>query len=802
MRLKFLFIQFFLVLTLNVFAQNGPTGILAGNVVDENSKAISDVNVSLIPFEGTGVQTIITDKNGSFVFIEIQDGYYKLRFSYSGLQTLEIDSIFFRMERNDFNFYDVTLKAGQKNDLKEVIIYAEKPLVESKDGNITFNAGESALAAGSSLGEVLNHVPLITKDPDGKVLVRGKEPKILIDDKPVELNLQQLQDLLESMPGSSIEKIEVMTNPPPQFANEQGGVINIVTRKGKVGMGGRIALSAGTRREAGVNASFNYRKNKLAININAGAGFSRFGVNGNSTRKNLYADSVNYLNTVSNSVNQSMRPNFRLNVDYELKKYHQLNATFNYNVNDFNNQNDTRYINLNRFDQIYKLSERSIENEGLNFNNQLNVTYTIKSKNPGEQFRIILGAGNSKNNSDRLFYQEYFNPDFTPNGLDSTQKQDNTTKNTSFNYRISYDKPLGNKKTSFSLGTAYNRNNSHVKVDAAYKKKPEGVFYELELLSNHFRFQQDVTNFRASVKQILIEGLSISGGLAAEATKIRFDLLKENRELDHDYWNYLPFVSLNQTWKEKFAITLAYRRTIRRPGINELNPAIDFSDPYNIRFGNYKLTPTLTHDFNLVLSRTRKNLFLNFSAGYNIVEDVFSQIRTLQPDGKTQITWENISGRKEYELSTWNGYTISKKAKINLSSSYTYFKYGEFDRTVRKFRNGGSFSNNLNGNYIFSETMNVTGGFTINRFANPQGSVSWNLGMNTGIQKKLLQKKFIITFNIIDPFRNQVNNRFTYGERFEFRSYQETITRNFRLSLAYNFIKTPAKPVISNKAKG
>jgi outer membrane receptor for ferrienterochelin and colicin len=49
----------------------------------------------------------------------------------------------------------------------------------------------------------------------------------------VELNLQQLQDLLESMPGSSIEKIEVMTNPPPQYANEQGGVINIVTKKVK-----------------------------------------------------------------------------------------------------------------------------------------------------------------------------------------------------------------------------------------------------------------------------------------------------------------------------------------------------------------------------------------------------------------------------------------------------------------------------------------------------------------------------------------------------------------------------------------
>src|SRR6185503_4712840 len=154
-----------------------------------------------------------------------------------------------------------------------------------------------ALSAGSNASELLANVPLVTKEPDGKVTVRGKEPKILIDDKPVELNLQQLQDLLESMPGSSIEKIEVMTNPPPQYANEQGGVINIVTKKGKVGMSWRISVYAGTRGEAGLNGNFTYRKKGLAININAGAGYNRFSGNSYSNRENIYADSVNYFNT-------------------------------------------------------------------------------------------------------------------------------------------------------------------------------------------------------------------------------------------------------------------------------------------------------------------------------------------------------------------------------------------------------------------------------------------------------------------------------------------------------------------------
>ena len=106
----------------------------------------------------------------------------------------------------------------------------------------------------------MTQMPLVSKDADGKITVRGKEPRILIDDKPVELNLQQLQNLLESLPGSSIEKIEVMTNPPPQYANEQGGVINIVMRKGRIGKSGRIGITAGTRGELSLSGSYNYKK--------------------------------------------------------------------------------------------------------------------------------------------------------------------------------------------------------------------------------------------------------------------------------------------------------------------------------------------------------------------------------------------------------------------------------------------------------------------------------------------------------------------------------------------------------------
>lgn len=795
---KLLFCILVLFFSFRGLAQIKEPGILTGTVIDENKKALALVSVTLISKKDSLKQySSATDKDGLFTISNIAFGYYRLKLTHVGMQSQVLDSIYFRTERFDFNLGDLVLKQKANTEMDELVVYAEKPLIQSKDGNITFNAGESALAAGSNASDLLNNVPLVAKDASGKITVRGKEPKILIDDKPVELNLQQLQDLLESMPGSSIEKIEVMTNPPPQYANEQGGVINIVTRKGKVGRSGRINISAGTRGEASINGNFNYRKQGLSLNINVGAGYNRFTGNGYSIRNNIYTDSSNFFNTSNQFFNKGWRPNFRFNLDYDINRNNLLNIALYYNQNDFDNFNRTEFKNINRFNELWKLSRREVHNVGDNYSPNMNITYTWKGK-PGESLKIISGYNFSSNKSDRDFYQQYFNPDYTPNGTDSTQQQLNDTKTNGHNLRVNYDKMLGNKKTFLSFGTAYIRTNSHVEVDASYKKKPEGNMVPLDVLSNDFRFHQSVTNLRASVKQVMKEDFSFTAGASLEKTGICFELLKESRDVKNNYWTWLPFANINKTWKEKLSLTLAYRRSIRRPGIGELNPTIDFSDPYNIRFGNEKLEASTAHNFDFVMGRARPKYFLNLGLGYNIVEDVFSTVRTLLPDGKTQVTWENISGRREYEASTWNGFTLSKKIKLNASASYTYSKYSEFDKTVRKFRDGGSFTSTMNYNYIPTDLWSLTGSFNLNRFASPQGFARWTTSMNLGVQKKILAKRLVITLNAIDPLVQQRNKTFTYGTNFNLESFNTTQTRNYRLSVAYNFTK-PAKKLVQKK---
>ena len=354
---------------------------------------------------------------------------------------------------------------------------------------------------------------------------------------------------------------------------------------------------------------------------------------------------------------------------------------------------------------------------------------------------------------------------------------------------------LDNKKTFISLGSAYNRSNNHVVTDASYKKKPEGIMLPLDILSNNFWFHQTVSNLRASFKQVMKGEFSITAGTSLEKTDIFFELLKDEKEAKNNYWTLLPFANINKTWRDILSITLAYRRSINRPGIGQLNPTVDFSDPYNIRFGNEKLEASTAHNFDLVFGRTKPKYFINLGMGYNIVEDVFSTVRTLLPDGKTQVTWENISGRKEYEISTWNGITLTKKLKLNFSTSFNYNKYSNFDKTVRKFRDGGSFTSNLSYNYIPTDLWSFTGRFNLNRFANPQGYARWTTSMNIGLQRKFFSKKLIITINAIDPFVQQRNKSYTYGTNFNLESFSTTQTRNYRLSVAYNLTKTPKKPV-------
>lgn len=71
--------------------------------------------------------------------------------------------------------------------------------------------------------------------------------------------------------------------------------------------------------------------------------------------------------------------------------------------------------------------------------------------------------------------------------------------------------------------------------------------------------------------------------------------------------------------------------------------------------------------------------------------------------------------------------------------------------------------------------------------------------MNVGLQAKMLNRKLTLTVNVIDPFTQQKNRRFTYGTNFNLENYSSTQTRNYRLTVGYNLSRTRKKVSASTK---
>jgi hypothetical protein len=127
---------------LKTLGQTQP-GIIAGNILDEKKNAVGGASIELVPLhDSSNKRASLTDKSGEFNFSSLAVGWYRIRITSIGYSPLVIDSIHIRPERFDFNLSDVIVKQSI-NQMEEVVVYAEKPLIQSKDGNITFNASES-----------------------------------------------------------------------------------------------------------------------------------------------------------------------------------------------------------------------------------------------------------------------------------------------------------------------------------------------------------------------------------------------------------------------------------------------------------------------------------------------------------------------------------------------------------------------------------------------------------------------------------------------------------------------------------
>jgi hypothetical protein len=158
----------------------------------------------------------------------------------------------------------------EANLLKSISVTAKKPFIEQKIDRTVMNVDALISNSGVSALEVLENAPGVIVSSEGSISLKGKSGVIIfIDDKPTYLSGIDLVNYLRSMPSGTLDKIEIMPNPPARYdAAGNAGVINIRTKKNRVGgFNGGINLNFGQGKYSRTNNSFNFNYKNQKINF-------------------------------------------------------------------------------------------------------------------------------------------------------------------------------------------------------------------------------------------------------------------------------------------------------------------------------------------------------------------------------------------------------------------------------------------------------------------------------------------------------------------------------------------------------
>ena len=307
---------FFFLIQINVStAQN--TLIVRGRILDSISRKPIKYATVTLSTDSIGVRTSLTNGSGVFKFDKVSLGSYLVyagNFNY--VKTSKRINISGRVLVQDIG--DILI-AVKNIDLKEVAVVAQNLIIQSVD-RLKYNVEKDPQSSGASVLNIIEKVPLLSVDPNGKIKFQGESNyRILIDNKPSILLVHNASEVLKNMPASTIKSIEVITSPSGKYLIDGiTGVINIITKKriengyegtanmqykapaGGIGAGLTQTLKQG---KLGVNAYLSYSdsdkpftSNELnrIVNDPSGSILQQSGEEGNSTMSKIISTDISY----------------------------------------------------------------------------------------------------------------------------------------------------------------------------------------------------------------------------------------------------------------------------------------------------------------------------------------------------------------------------------------------------------------------------------------------------------------------------------------------------------------------------
>lgn len=607
---------------------------------------------------------------------------------------------------------DFSVKAGEKlvdfgtlyivdasNELGQVEIVAQKPLVKADIDKIEYNVQDDPDAQSNSVLEMLRKVPLVTVDGEDNIQVNGSSSfKVYVNGKPNNMMSNNPTEVLKSMPANSIKHIEVITNPGPKYdAEGVGGILNIVTvGSGLEGYTATFSANVSNRGAGGgafgtiksgkltVSARYNYNYNDQPRNYSSGSQ--------HVTPEAVTENSSNLDYDGSNKGHGSFQSG-SMEASYEIDTLRLVTMSFGLWGGGNKSNGSTDYIatfpeNINAA-PIYSYSafNRS-KSSWYSIDGGIDYQRLFKVKDRMLTFSYKINTRPQTSDS----YTEYeIDNGYNPDWADYLKRlknlhNDDTTEHT---FQADYTTPIG-KLHTLEAGAKYILRNNSSENDR-FDADDTGKYEYNKDQSSHYKHLNDIIAAYLGYG-LKVKRLSGRLGLRYEHTiqDVKY-LVGRGEDFTKNFDDVVPSASIGYKLTDMSNLRLGYNMRIYRPGIWSLNPYLNDTDPSYISQGNPELDSEKSHAFNLSYSNFTQKFNINISARYSFTNNSIENVTRLMPDteieglknptGKDVLysTYANIGKTRYASVNGYVNWNATPRTRIymNMSGNYSYLEGSE-----------------------------------------------------------------------------------------------------------------------------
>ena len=491
---------------------------LKGIVGDKGDKsAIAGATVKLVSArDSSQVKLVVSDKNGNFVFNNLNASGYRLYISFTGYEKVEQ-----RVNLQASNITPLNFSLAKvATDLGDVTVVAKAASARQKGDTTEYSAGQFKVNPDATAEDMIKKLPGVTVGRDGTVTAMGEQVrKVTVDGR--DFFGDDATAALKNLPASVIDKIQVFDrlSDQAQLTGFDDGnsvkTVNIVTKSGiKNGQFGRIYAGAGTdsRYSAGGNVSFFKGDRRLSLvgnfnNINmqnfasqdllgvTSSSNSSGGNRGGGGRGGMGGGGADNFN-VGQANGISKTNALGINFSNVYNKKLTLSGSYFFNNSRNNNEGVNNKETFQPTKNLFSLENSA--SSSVNTNHRLNARLEYKIDSANSIFIIPSISFQNNNSSSTSNTQNYF----ATNDSTGVSQNKNSADRNGFNIRntIMYRHSFAKRGRSFSLSfnTAWSKNDGETMTDINNRIYDSGSVRTI--LSNRFRDSKtDGTNIGGNI---------------------------------------------------------------------------------------------------------------------------------------------------------------------------------------------------------------------------------------------------------------------------------------------------------------